>query len=436
MGLPQLLKIRKYRKKEYLAIMQSTNMPQIICPGFSYGRPDASMNQIASEVMDSSANYCFEDDLVASEFHKKLLTIKDNAKKSKDLFKGIPISFPRRPANCVVTRNSVNAFIFQTNKKQTNFAEKETKNFVQEVFKINYDVSLTNARLASKNSELQMENINLLESLGKMKLENSRKLQELNNVVSKLKEEKYQLSLNLSDLTLSNNEYIKATSDLRNQNVYLTRRLTQGIPSLMKKLEVALKSNTDTDKYDNSNITKHKEEAKHFQDNTEDLIKEVCKWRCKCKQLEDTSRLFFHETLNERIVELKQLQAQLHADKRLIQRLQYLQIQQDLYSSSRNNIAVHHRDLNNELFISQWKHSELGTNAKPRKYRDMDSYSDGETPQENADSVFDCISPETERSESSHTSKWRRFYKKSSLSYSPWSKRLRRQRRPFCSVPK
>ncbi|AQZ17081.1 (ZYRO0C07128g) [Zygosaccharomyces parabailii] len=415
--------------------MQSTNTLQILCPGSSNCRPDASVNQLASEVMDSSANYCFEDDLVASKFHNKLLTIEDNSKKFKDHFTGISLSFPKKPANCVVTRNSVNAFIFQSNKRQTNFAEKETKNFVQEVFKINYDVSLTNARLASRNSELQMENINLLESLGKTKLENSRKLQELNNVICKLKDEKYQLSLNLSDLTLSNYDYIKATSDLRNQNVYLTRRLTQDIPDLMKNLEVASKGNTETDKYHNSNTKKYKRESNHFQENVEDLIEEVSKWRCKCKQLEDTSRLFFHDTLNERITELKQLQAQLHADKLFIKRMQYLQMQREIYSSSRSNMPEHHDDLNNKLFNSQWKHSELVTDSKPHKYRDMDDYSEGETPQENPDLVFDCVSPETERSESSYTSKWRRFYKKGSLSHSPWSKRLCRKRGLFCPVP-
>lgn len=415
--------------------MQSTNTPQILCPSSSNCRLDASVNQLASEVMDSSANYYFEDDLVASEFHNKLLTMKDNSKKCKDHLTGITPSFPRKPANCVVTRDSVNAFIFQTNKKKTNFADNETNNFVQEVFKINYDVSLTNARLASRNSELQMENINLLESLGKMKLENSRKSQELNNVIGELKDEKYQLSLNLSDLTLSNYEYIRATSELNNQNVYLTRRLTQDIPDLMKKLEVAFKNKSETDKYDNSNVTKHKGEAKHFQENVEDLIEEVSKWRCKCKQLEDTFRIFFHDTLNERMAELRQLQVQLHADKRFIQRMQYLKMQRDLYSSPQNNIPEHHDGSNNKLFTSQWKRNELITDAKPHKYRDVDSYSEGETHQENPDLIFDCVSPDTERSESSYTSKWRKFYRKGALYHSTWSKRLRRKRGLFCTVP-
>lgn len=382
--------------------------------------------------IDCEIDFCFDDDF---DFKQNAITIESGIQNFPNKVSEAPTIALSKPANCVVTKDSVKAELLPTKTCSAQSYEKEANfnGFIDQIFEVNHDITITNCNLVSKYSDLQVENIDLLETIAQMKTNHSQEIANLQNVFKKAKNENYEMSLTNADLTLSNVEYRRETVQLREENHLLRQKQTMPAPlnqvfhsgkpnkvfektSLINKdLSAKLQHVTAEfkDWKNENNLSKNQQELKlhSYQLQLQILKNENADLKYKLKRLPSTQNNNSQETLLERLAELREIQNQFSKDTKFIRKAQTLQIDKENCLSSLTCLQRDYDELKRKFTVLQvTKNFSADSNNSSIK----SSISPGIDKD-----IFDGLTPQTNSTEK--TFNWRRLYKKGSLSPSNWT---------------
>ncbi|CAR27027.1 hypothetical protein ZYGR_0I02980 [Zygosaccharomyces rouxii] len=397
--------------------------------------PSSADNATLQDAIDYEMNICFDDDF---QLNQKTIPIENGLLSCPQKISEGPTISLSKPANCIVTKDSVKAELISTKTNLTRYYEKENgfNGFVDQVFEVNYDVTMTNCNLVSKYSDLQLENINLLETIAKMKTNHSQEITHLQDAFKKAKSENYEMSLTNSDLTLSNVDNRREIIQLKDENRRLKQKETRFAPldqtfngtvpkkvigdiSLMNE-DLSAKLARVTAEFKNweieNNLSKKQQQSKSLSDQLQiqTLMNENVTLKTRVEQLQSTRKNNSREHLLERLVELRELREQLSKDTKFISNAQQLQIDKENCLSDLTRLQRDYDELRRK--------SELLQVTKNFSGSSNNSFTERSTSPEFDNDIFDGLTPQTNVTEK--TFKRKRFYKKGSLSPSNWSLRF------------
>lgn len=389
---------------------------------------------------DLGITFSFDDDIQIAETSN---SIASRSPASTEFSRAPTVALPR-PASCVITKNSAKAELITARNTSAPYHENYNKfnGFIKQIFEVNYDVTMTNCNLVSKHSDLQLENINLLETIAKLKASHSQEISHLQEALKKTKKDNYEMSMTNSDLTLSNVDYRKEVVNLRDENCRLKQN-KQGIESLSQNfnekfsqdlMEKLSSSNEDlsaklqhitneTKEWEiEAHLTKKQQqvESYSYQFHIRKLTNERAVLKAKIKKIQSSHQNDRREFLTSRIYELKELKEQLGKDTMFIKDAQQLQIDKENSLSNLTNLKKNYDGLKERLTALQLKNFDSCSTAGMNE--------SGSTSLASSDNdIFDKLTPQTNSTEKA--SRWRRFYGKGSLSPSSWSLRLNTRRK-------